>query len=249
MEFIDELMAGAAVRASRMSRPLVTLSYAQSLDGSLSALQGEGLALSCAESRRLTHRLRAANAAILVGIGTVLADDPSLSARLVGGPHPQPVVLDRRLRIPPEARLVQCRELPPWVFCGPEAPGERQGVLEALGVRVLRVNLSSWGGLDLNLVLGQLARLGIASLMVEGGGRVISSFLKERLADQAMLTIAPVWVGGWKSINEGLGRRMVYPALGDPHYEQVGRDLVVWGRIGEERYESSGAVFYRPAAG
>lgn len=249
MDLISQLMRGATERAAALGRPLVTLSYAQSLDGSLSARRGEGLAISCPETKLLTHQLRAANAGILVGIGTVLADDPSLSARLAGGPHPQPVVLDRLLRVPLEARLLMRKELPPWVFCGPDATEDRLLALEALGARVMRVSPGMNACLDLGEVLVRLAELGLSSLMVEGGGKVITSFLKEGLADQAMLTLAPVWIGGMASVNEKLGKRMVYPALTEVHFKQVGRDLVIWGKIGEDTYESSGPVFYGPTAG
>jgi riboflavin biosynthesis pyrimidine reductase len=151
------------------------------------------------------------------------------------------------LRIPLEARLLMRKERPPWVFCGPDAPENRVLALEALGARVTRVNQEDNSGLDLHLVLMRLSEFGVSSLMVEGGGKIITSFLKYGLADQAMLTIAPVWVGGMASVNEKLGKRMLYPALRDVHYEQVGRDLVILGRIGEETYESSGPVFYGPS--
>src|SRR3989304_8693232 len=91
---IDQLIAGAREHRQRLGRPLVTLSYAQSLDGCIAARAGERLALSGPESMRLTHRLRAAQDAILVGIGTVPADNPRLTVHLVQGQDPQPIVLD-----------------------------------------------------------------------------------------------------------------------------------------------------------
>jgi 3,4-dihydroxy 2-butanone 4-phosphate synthase/GTP cyclohydrolase II len=249
MDLIEGLMAGAAERAAALRRPLVTITYAQSLDGALSTRNGAGMAISCPETKLLTHRLRAANLGILVGIGTVLADDPSLNARLAGGPHPQPVVLDRLLRIPLEARLVKCQDLSPWVFCGPDASLERQKSLEQRGVLVLRVGTGANNELNLDEVLTCLGNLHLTSLMVEGGAKVLTSFLKMRLADQAMLTIAPVWVGGLPSIDSALDRRMAYPALCDPQYTVVGRDMVVWGKIGEEIYATTGPVFYAAPAG
>jgi GTP cyclohydrolase II len=249
MEFIEQLMAAASDRATLLKRPVVTITYAQSLDGALSTRGGEGLAISCAETKLLTHRLRAVHAGILVGIGTVLADDPHLSARLVGGPHPQPIVLDRMLRIPLEARLVKRQDKALWVFCGPDAALDRQKALEQHGVKVVRVGIGADGGLDLREVLARLGEMGLVSVMVEGGAQVLMSFLRAGLSDQALLTIAPVWVGGLPSISGALGKEMTYPALRAPHYEVVGRDLVVWGEIGEERYESTGPVFYSPSAG
>ncbi len=249
VDLISQLMEGAATRAKTLGRPLVTLSYAQSLDGSLATRSGQGLALSCAETKLLTHRLRAVHAGILVGIGTVLADDPSLTARLVGGPHPQPVILDRTLRLPIESRLAARRDLPVWVFCGPDAALERQSALEARGVKVLRVGCDPGGNLDLAEVLACLSQLGLASLMVEGGSRVLTSFLRSGLADQALITIAPFWAGGLPSVAGSLGRGNVFPVMEDLRCELIGRDLVAWGRMGKGFYETASPVFHSPTAG
>ena len=105
-------------------RPLVTLSYAQSLDGSIARERGKPLALSGPESMRLTHQLRAAHDAILVGIGTVLADDPQLTVRLVEGKSPIPVILDSRLAISPTARLFQNPKKPILVCFDSETASE-----------------------------------------------------------------------------------------------------------------------------
>src|SRR5512133_2370683 len=102
MSPLEELLSDAG----REGRPLVTLSYAQSLDGSLAAQRGTPLALSGPQSMELTHRLRAAQDAILVGIGTVLSDNPRLTVRLVEGSQPQPVILDSHLRFPLNANLL-----------------------------------------------------------------------------------------------------------------------------------------------
>ena len=111
---IDQLLARATTHRLQTGRPLVSLSYAQSLDGSLAARRGSPLLLSGKASMQLTHRLRASHDAILVGIGTILADDPQLTVRLVQGPQPQPVILDSHLRLPPNARVFQGPKLP-WI--------------------------------------------------------------------------------------------------------------------------------------
>ncbi|HEX9595492.1 MAG TPA: RibD family protein, partial [Anaerolineales bacterium] len=97
---LDEWLAASLNQAGDLDRPTVTLSYAQSLDGSIALHRGEPLTLSGPESMAMTHRLRAAHDAILVGIGTVISDDPQLNVRLVEGRNPQVVVLDSRLRLP-----------------------------------------------------------------------------------------------------------------------------------------------------
>ena len=115
----------------RLGRPQVILSYAQSLDGCIAARRGCRLALSGADSMKLTHTLRAGNDAVLVGIGTVLADDPLLSVRLAKGPSPRPVVLDSRLRLPVRCHLLHNGNRP-WVLTTPAASASRQASLEAI---------------------------------------------------------------------------------------------------------------------
>ena len=101
---------------SQAKRPFVTLSYAQSWDGSITTRSGESLALSGAEATRLTHQLRSIHDGILVGIGTVLTDDPQLTVREWSGPNPQPIVLDSQLRMPVNARLCQHADKNCWVL-------------------------------------------------------------------------------------------------------------------------------------
>jgi riboflavin-specific deaminase-like protein len=239
----EQLLADTATRAALLGRPVVTLSYAQSFDGSLAARRGEALLLSGAESKTMTHQLRAAHAGILVGIGTVLADDPRLTARLAGGPDPQPVVLDGMLRIPVECRLLASAERMPWILCGPRASLERKRELEEKGARVVVVEEDQDARIHLSAALKRLYTLGLSSLMVEGGVRVITSFLRERLVDQAVVTIAPVWIGGLNALSGSMGKSGVYPFWHQPVIEACGRDWVVWGKLGEEKYETTGPVF------
>ena len=105
LDQVSECLRSAPAHRRRTGRPFVTLSYAQSLDGSIADRPGRPLALSGPQAMALTHGLRAAHEAILVGIGTVLADNPRLNVRLVDGPDPQPMVVDSRLRFPPYANL------------------------------------------------------------------------------------------------------------------------------------------------
>ena len=249
MDPISELMDGARANALALGRMLVTLSYAQSMDGCLTARRGEGMAISGEETRLLTHQLRAANDAILVGIGTVLADDPRLSARLAGGPHPQPVILDRRLRLPSEAALLQTKDRMPIVFCGEGVDPDRLHTLERSGVSIRPVPVRDDGFLDLSAVLVSLFQSGLLSLMVEGGARVLSSFLLSGLGDQAMITIAPFWAGGDGRIEFTGAGNGAYPNLRPNRIERFGRDWVVWGKIGEDCYATSSPVFHSPEPG
>lgn len=220
-------------------RPAVTLSYAQSLDGSLAFGRGQPAGLSGPDSMRLTHRLRALHDAILVGIGTVLSDDPQLNVRLVDGSNPRPVVLDSRLRIPSGSRLLNRETDLPWIAAGRSANPERAAVLERKGAKVIRLESDPAGGLCLDDLLGKLYEMGVRSLMVEGGAQVITSFLAGRLADLAVVTVAPVFLGGLRVVDQPLGMKQAgrswsVPSLTEPVYQQAGRDWIVWGKIGEQ---------------
>jgi 3,4-dihydroxy 2-butanone 4-phosphate synthase/GTP cyclohydrolase II len=228
-EGITALVQKAADHRRHTGRPFVTLSYAQSVDGSIAARPGQPLALSGPLSMTLTHQLRAAHDAILVGIGTVLADNPRLTVRLVAGKNPQPIVADSRLRLPLSANLLCQHPLSPWIAAGEQADVGRQRVLEAAGARVLRVPMNTRGQVDLTALLEQLGALGIHSVMVEGGARIITSFLAERLVDHLVLTVAPRLVGGIRAV-----RRLAHadpvqlPRLRNLRYQWLEDDLVLW---------------------
>jgi len=214
----------ATTYRQRTGRPFVTLSYAQSLDGCIAVEPGRPFALSGHESLKLTHRLRAAHEAILVGIGTVLADDPQLNVRFAAGPNPQPVVIDTRLRFPLHARLLQ-KTPAPWIATTrPNSPRREQ--LTAKGAEVLDVPASPGGRVNLKALLNQLGARGINTLMVEGGAGIITSFLTERLVDRLVLTIAPIYLGGYR-VTSILPQP--FPYLRHTHYTQLGQDLIITG--------------------
>lgn len=226
----DELFDLLA-RAEAPARPQVTLSYAQSLDGSSAALGDRPLAISGAESLRFTHRLRAAHDAILVGIGTVLSDDPRLTVRGWPGTDPQPVVLDSRLRFPLDARLLEHPSRQVFIATTALANPARIARIESLGARVLVLPADAMGRVDLPALLEALHELGVRRLMVEGGGRVISQFLAQRLPDLLVLTIAPMIVRGIRAVDPlapEAGRALA--RLEAPRYLEIGGDMVVWGK-------------------
>lgn len=205
-----------------MSRPAVTVTYAQSLNGSLAAAPAQPLALSGPQSLAFTHQLRAAHAAILVGVNTVLADNPQLTVRISGatalGPNPQPIVLDSRLRCPLAARLLRHPTHALWLVTTDAAPAERQAALEAAGARVIRLPADAQGRVALPALLDWLGAQGLASLMVEGGAQTITAFLAQRLADRLIITLAPRLIGGLNAIAAPLDlplRNIRYRTLGD----------------------------------
>lgn len=206
----------------RVGRPFVTLSYAQSIDGSITIQRGQPTALSGDASMKLTHQLRASHDAILVGIETVLADNPRLNVRLVSGSDPQPVILDSRLRFPPDAKLMARQ---PWIVTTEKADAARQAALEKAGAAVWRLPATAQGLVSLPALMTKLAEAGTRSLMVEGGAQVITSFLASSFVDRVMVTVAPRYLGGLTAVGAHNGRS--FAKLHNILYEQVGDDLVL----------------------
>jgi GTP cyclohydrolase II len=208
--------------------PFVTLSYAQSLDGSIAIMAGTQTDISAPESMRMTHRLRSLHDAILVGIGTVLADDPQLTVRQVEGSNPRPIIFDSRLRTPPTARVMADR--PPIIFHGPDAPEQRRSILRASGAETIEVPLLREGGVDGGAALRRLRDQGIDRLMVEGGAGVISYVLTRGFADLLILTIAPFLLGGLRALDGGTNGGGL-PVLGRLRWQPLGRDLIAWADL------------------
>jgi 3,4-dihydroxy 2-butanone 4-phosphate synthase/GTP cyclohydrolase II len=211
-------------------RPQVTLSYAQSLDGCLTLHRGQPFALSGQESLAVTHTLRTLHQAVLVGVGTVIADNPRLNVRFAEGNDPRPVILDSHLRIPLDSQLLARTENQPWIACGPSADEEKLAALEERNVRVLTCRLNERRQVDPLDVLVQLYESGIRSVMVEGGAGVITTFLKENLVDLAVITIAPIWLGGFRAVDTVISET-AFTRMEAPQGGVFGCDLVMWGRV------------------
>ncbi|MEN8142001.1 MAG: bifunctional diaminohydroxyphosphoribosylaminopyrimidine deaminase/5-amino-6-(5-phosphoribosylamino)uracil reductase RibD, partial [Thermodesulfobacteriota bacterium] len=179
-------------------RPWVIMKAGLSIDGRIATKSGHSNWITGEDSRREVHRLRDRVDAILVGSGTALADDPSLTARLPGrkGRDPLRVVLDSSLRLSPDATMLhQESSAATWIFCGPDADQTKRRRLIDQGAVIKEVARVPGGGLDIKDVLLELGRADITSLLVEGGGMVHASFLGQNLYDQARLFIAPMFIG------------------------------------------------------
>jgi len=233
MDFIKSIAVSSENHRKITGRPFVTLSYAQSLDGCISAKPGEAIALSGSESLTLTHQLRASHDAILVGIGTVFSDNPRLTVRHVRGKNPRPIVVDSRLRLPLDCKLIRDDSRSPLVITRINPDKQRRKALESAGAQVVPSPANANGLVDLGGMLNRLAELGINSLMVEGGARIITNFLLERLADFIVLTVAPVMLGGLRAVSD-LGDPTVktHLKLLDLGHKWLGQDLIVWGALG-----------------
>jgi diaminohydroxyphosphoribosylaminopyrimidine deaminase/5-amino-6-(5-phosphoribosylamino)uracil reductase len=189
------------IRRMRDGRPHVVLKLAVSADGKAAAAGRRPVAITGEEVRARVHLLRAQCDAVMIGIGTALADDPLLTCRLPGMESMSPIriVLDSALRLPATSRLAQtAQDVPVWVIGGSSAPGAAEGALRAAGVEVLRAPASD-GRLDISAVLTLLAARGITRLMVEGGPTLAAALVAADLVDQTVLfrstrTVGPAGV-------------------------------------------------------
>ena len=177
----------------RDNRPYVLLKYAQTLDGRIATRTGDSKWISGEAERRVSHALRAATDAVLVGAGTVRQDDPQLTVRLVAGASPMRVVLDSGLRSPAGAKIFS-DEAPTVVFTTAKADPARRAELLTAGVAIRDVPAGP-AGVDLAAVLADLRDLGVKSLMVEGGAAVITSLLAGRMVDRLVVSVSPSVVG------------------------------------------------------
>jgi riboflavin-specific deaminase-like protein len=211
-------------------RPFITLSYAQSWGGSITTVRGQPVALSGADSTRLTHQLRSLHDGILVGIETVLSDDPQLTVRHWDGRNPQPIVLDSNLRMPADARLCRHPDKQCWIITtNPSAN------LKIPGAETISLDDEGQKHVPLDTALELIFQRGIRSVMVEGGAKIISAFLRARLVDAVVLTVAPLLLGGYKAVNNlGTTTLEELPCIDPLHTQRLGNDLIVWGDI---RYE------------
>ncbi len=210
-------------------RPFVTLAYAQGWDGSITTRRGDVLPLSGIESNRLTHQLRSLHDGILVGVDTVLTDDPKLTVREWNGPNPQPIVLDSQLRMPQNARLFHHPDKQCWILSLCENSGAFGKQAEIITLKSADPDTQQ---VPLPAALRLLSQKGIRSLMVEGGARIITAFLRARLADAVVMTVAPRLIGGYKAIGS-LATLPVdeLPYIKPLHHGMLGDDIIVWGRL------------------
>ncbi|MBQ7196993.1 MAG: bifunctional diaminohydroxyphosphoribosylaminopyrimidine deaminase/5-amino-6-(5-phosphoribosylamino)uracil reductase RibD [Synergistaceae bacterium] len=210
----------------KFQRPFVTLKAALSLDGRLCLANGSSKWLTGIEARTKAHEIRAMNDAVLVGVGTVLADNPELTVRHVEGINPKRVVLDSNLRTPTDAKIIsndgKCLI---FTTCNDK---NKISKLQDAGAEVITL-----AELSVKNILDSLVAHGVLNLMVEGGASVLSSFLKSGMADYVNFFYAPKILGDGKNFNLNLNFNSVSEAfaLRDIKTQTCGKDILIEGRL------------------
>lgn len=223
-----------------MKLPSVTLKAAITLDGRIATQSGDSKWITSKAARTLAHKLRAEHDAVLVGIGTVLADDPELTVRLVKLPKrrepPLRVVLDSRLRTPLTSKLAQVDERTRTLIVhGPRASAAKRARLSALGIDLAEVPQAGKGELDLHAVIAVLGIYGVRSVLIEGGSATHGAFLRSGLVRRAAVFIAPKLLADsfGKPLASGPARKSIADALTltAVRYRKVGPDILVTGLL------------------
>lgn len=217
------------------NKPFVEVKTAMTLDGKIAAHTGDSRWVTGPESREAVHRLRDEVDGILVGIGTVLADDPELTTRLPEGEtgqNPTRVILDRRLRIPETAKVLDVSVAPTVLVAAEGADAGKKARLQARGVQVVTAPEAEQG-LDLHAVLEVLYENGVTHLLVEGGAQINGAFLQAGLINKVRSFIAPKLIGGAEAPTpfggSGFANMSEAVELTDIAVEQYGQDICVVG--------------------
>lgn len=210
---------------ARTGLPLVMLKMAMSLDGQSSTAPGDSPWISGEQSRELVHKWRSECDAIAVGIGTALADDPLLTARIEGARQPLRVVFDSKARLPLDSQLLQTlNQAPVLVVAAPDAPADRVSALKDAGAEILVTT-------DIESALRELGRRGVTNLFLEGGRTLAAAFASTDLIDESRTFIAPMLLGSSTPTPSvaGPARRVAL----DSTVEQVGEDTLIRARFKE----------------
>lgn len=225
------------IKFIRTRHPFVVLKMAATLDGRIATRTGDARWVTGPRARAFVHRLRHEMDAIMVGAGTVSADDPELTTRLEKGRGVDPVriVLDTHLNVSPEIRMLNLSSTSETlIVCGPDAPAQKKTRLKDKGADILEVPLKG-GHIDLKMLMERLGARGITSLLVEGGARVAGSALKAGVVDKVHYFYAPKILGGGDGIpmcaGQGPEKMKDCMPLRDTRVRRVGDDILVTGYL------------------
>ena len=214
--------------------PFVILKVAATLDGKIATREGDSKWISGETSRRFVHRMRNQVDGVVVGIGTVLKDDPQLTARIKKGRDPYRVILDSELRIPEEAKVIGNAPWKTIIATTELSDKDKIERLEKKGVRVLIID-SKNGRVDLKTCLSKLGGIGMMSLLVEGGSQVNGSFLDEGLIDKILLFLSPKLIGDREALGIFGGSRKATLQeaipLNELRVRRMGEDILIEGYV------------------
>ncbi|MFO0918901.1 MAG: bifunctional diaminohydroxyphosphoribosylaminopyrimidine deaminase/5-amino-6-(5-phosphoribosylamino)uracil reductase RibD [Planctomycetaceae bacterium] len=217
-------------------RPWLIAKWAMTLDGKLASSTGDSRWISGEASRRLVHKLRGRMDAVLVGIGTALADDPLLTARPPGPRTALRIVVDSQARMPASSKLAAtAREVPLLLAVGPSAEQARIAALESLGVEILPLPADAGGHVELSALLAELGRRRMTNVLVEGGAALFGSLFDQRLIDEVYAFASPKLIGGAAAPGpiSGVGISDMNAAVRLRHAEirVIEGDVLIHGRI------------------
>jgi diaminohydroxyphosphoribosylaminopyrimidine deaminase / 5-amino-6-(5-phosphoribosylamino)uracil reductase len=209
--------------------PFVTLKTAVSLDGKTATVTGESKWITGEEARMDVHHWRHKHDAILVGINTVLKDNPSLTTRLpAGGKNPIRIILDTHLRTPKDANVITDQRAPTWIITGTSILPEQEETFKSAGIEIIKMPSTK---INIKQLLKVLGERGITSLFVEGGAEVHGSFLKEHAFQQVLTYIAPTLIGGQTAptsfAGSGFEKMTDAVSLTIKEVKKIGNDLLV----------------------
>ena len=216
-------------------KPFVVMKVAMSLDGKISTTTGQSKWISCDESRRYVHKLRSEVMSILVGINTVIKDNPMLDCRLENGKNPIRIIVDTTLKIPIDSKIVSSsKSIRTIVVTTKNANRNVMKLLEDKGVEILTVNLKN-NLVDLKEMINKLGELNIDSILIEGGSSLNFSAINENIVDKIQVYVAPIILGGESSKTPigGQGVDDIKEAfkLHRLEYKQVGSDILIEGYL------------------
>ncbi len=215
--------------------PYVIVKWAMSLDGKIATHTGDSRWISSEESREYVHKIRGQADGIMVGINTVQRDDPLLTCRIKGGRNPRRIIIDSNAALPLNSRLINTvQESELFVAIGCNAPHERIEKLKQLGCKIIPAGNVN-GLVDMKILFQQLGKMNLTNVLVEGGSRVITSIIEERLADKLMVFVAPIIVGGEGAPSSVMGTGITHVSesikLSDITTKRFANDLLIEGYL------------------
>jgi diaminohydroxyphosphoribosylaminopyrimidine deaminase/5-amino-6-(5-phosphoribosylamino)uracil reductase len=224
----------AFIKQITTKRPFVLLKIAQSLDGKIATAKGESKWITGEKARKYVHRMRNELDAVLVGIGTVKKDNPSLDCRMRGGRDPYRIVVDSSLKISLKSKVLGYSDGKSIIATTAKAKAAKVSAIKKMGHHVLKIK-SKNGRVDLKALMKELSRMGITGIMIEGGSSIAASALSAKIVDKVNFFVAPKIIGGKDSFTSvgGSSPRSLINAvkLKDLKTKKFGEDILMEGYI------------------